>query len=91
MYFHRILSSCLVAAALVGTPFVASAEPAPLAAQMTPAREPTPVAVPDAEHYAEREKQSPAAAAFRGGGNGVYIGGSVLTVVLILLLVVIIL
>lgn len=91
MQFHRILSSCLVAAALVGTPLAASAEPARLAAQTMPAREAKPAAVVDAERYAERERQAPAAAKFEGGGEGVYIGGGVLTVVLVVLLLVIIL
>ena len=90
MQFHRILSSCLVAAALVGPPLSASAEPTRLA-QTTPAREAKPAAVADARHYAEREQQAPAAAKFEGGGEGVYIGGGVLTVVLIVLLLVLIL
>jgi hypothetical protein len=91
MQFHRILSSCLVVAALVGTPLVASADSAPVAAQTTPSREAKPAAVADAEGYAAREKQSPAAAKFEGGGEGVYIGSGALTLVLIVLLLVVIL
>ena len=79
MQLHRILSSSLIAAALVGAPIAASADPA---------RE---ASVTDAQRYAELEKESPAAATFQGGGQGVYIGGGALTIVLIILLVLVIL
>src|SRR6185436_19976775 len=92
MQLHRILSSLVIASALFGAPAASSAEPAPIATQSTPAKAPKPTPVNDVERYAEREKQSPAAAEFEGGGETVvYIGGSLLTVVVILLLVVIIL
>jgi hypothetical protein len=91
MQFHRILSRCFVAAALVATPIAASAEPAPVAAQLTGVAEQQPAAVTDAERYAELEKESPATAKFEGGARGIYIGGGALTIVLIVLLLVIIL
>lgn len=91
MQFHRILSTSLLAAALLGAPLAASAEPAPVAAQHAPGRTANPSVVADAERYGERELQSPASAKFEGGSEGVYIGGSALAVVLIILLIVVIL
>ncbi|HEY5946490.1 MAG TPA: hypothetical protein VIV40_13400 [Kofleriaceae bacterium] len=85
-----MLSNCLLATALIGTPLVAAADPAPVSTQSTPAQ-PKAASAPDAEHYAALEKQTPAAATFEGGGEGIYIGTGVLTVVLIVLLIVIIL
>lgn len=91
MQLLRILSSCLVAGALVGAPITASAAPDQPTGQAAPMREASTAAVADANHYAELEKQSPEAATFEGGGQGVYIGGSALTLVVIILLLVIIL
>jgi len=91
MHLHRILSTLLIGAALLGTPLAASAEPAPVAAQSRPTNPPKLVTADDAMRYAQREKQSPEAAKFEGGGESLYIGGSLVTVLLVLLLVVIIL
>jgi len=91
MHLHRILSTLLIGAALLGTPLAASAEPAPVAAQSTPTTIPKLVAADDAMLYAQREQQSPEAVKFEGGGESIYIGGSVVTLLLVLLLVVIIL
>lgn len=91
MRFHHLLSSCLIATALVGTPLAASADPDPIVARTIPSPAAKAADMADAERYAAREKQTPAAATFEGGSNSVYIGGSALTVVLIILLVVIVL
>jgi hypothetical protein len=91
MHFRRLFSSCLIAAALVGAPLVVAAEPAPIAAETTPARTPKSAVAADAERYAALETKSAAAAKFEGGGQGVYIGGGALTIVLVILLLVIIL
>jgi ABC-type taurine transport system substrate-binding protein len=91
MQRHRSLSTLLTAAVLVGTPLAASAEPKPIAAQSVATPTPKAAVADDAELYAQREQQSPAAAKFEGGGESIYIGGSVLTVVLILLLIVVVL
>jgi hypothetical protein len=91
MQLHRIFSTLVLGAVLLGTPLAASAEPAPVAAQSIPASAPKAQVVDDAGRYAQREQQSPAAATFEGGGESIYIGGGLLTVVIILLLIVIIL
>jgi hypothetical protein len=90
MRFHHLVSSCLIATALVSTP-LAAADPVPVVTTTLPTPAAKAADMVETERYAAREKQSPAAATFEGGSNSVYIGGSALTVVLIILLVVIIL
>jgi hypothetical protein len=87
---RHLLSSCLIATALLGSPVAAFAESAPVAAQVTSAS-PKPAAVADADRYAALEKQSSAAARFEGGAQAVYIGGSVVTLLLVVLILVIVL
>jgi hypothetical protein len=93
MQVHRALSSLLVAAALVGTPVVAAADPAPITPRSAPANAnaPKPAIADDVAHYAQLERLSPDAAKFEGGGQGIYIGGGALTVLLVVLLIIIIL
>ena len=78
-------------AALLGAPLTASAEPAPIAAQSTPANTSKLVTAGDATAYAQREKQSPEAAKFQGGGEGIYIGGGAVTLLLVVLIIVLVL
>ena len=91
MHLHRILSTLLVGAVLLGAPPAASAEPAPIAEQATPATTRKLVTVDDAAGYAQRERQSPKAAEFEGGSSTIYIGGGVVTVLLVVILVLLIL
>ena len=88
MQLHRILSNLLIAAALVGTPVVAFADPAPITAPAKPTNAPTPAPTEDLARYAQAEQQSPATADFEGGRSTIVIGGGVLTVVLIVLLII---
>jgi len=89
----RMFTSFAVAAALAAAPLVASADPKPVAAHSQSSTKPTtPTQTPDdANNYAQREKQAPAAANFEGGAEGIYIGGSVLTIALVVVLLVILL
>ncbi|MBA3398181.1 MAG: hypothetical protein H0T89_36480 [Deltaproteobacteria bacterium] len=71
---------------------MASASPAAAITHTRPVSDdvakPTAAPVAEAESYAEREQQTPAAAAYVGGRSGVYIGGGALVVVLIILVVI---
>ncbi|MDQ3336030.1 MAG: hypothetical protein M4D80_12750 [Myxococcota bacterium] len=79
-----------MAAALIGSPIVVTADPTPIAARSAPANAPKPAAAEDVAHYAQAEQQSPETAKFEGGARGIYIGGGALMVILIVLLVIII-
>jgi hypothetical protein len=91
MKLHQTLSSLLVAAALVGTPIVVAADPAPISARSAPTNAPKPATADDSARYAQGEQQSSDAPNFEGGDRGIYIGGGALTVLLVVLLVIIIL